>query len=1150
MDTQLRSFSVDTRLGVGRGGRLRLLALGALLGLLAAALLCLSQLAPAAADGHPSDLELAISLVDDSDNVVPPGSEFSVKAELRFSNPSNQENWLNLAAAGSALRISGYLAWEGPTWHRLDIAAQRVLTGTPLVAYTDLAAGTVLGGTAELNIAALDGRVLVARPSQHNHNLYVFDAWNKEQVAIITPPTGTGSNDRFARGSGGHPDRRDGTQATAVWHDDRAAVSWIFVGSSWDMVGSTNLVGRSHIYRLDWTVDPPALTLAKTLVPPSSEFSNHQGDGRAVYGSGLVVSQDGSTLAVAANEINNVGAVYVYSRPDGAGEDWSDIEYADGVKVTPVAIPSWGTATTRPYNPAALNTCDAYCSRVAALTRAGAGRSDFGFTSLGLSADGGVLVVGAHTKQYASNTPGGSFNAANRRENRGEAYVFLAPNGDWRTTPEVTGTLIAATEDASNFDPERHYSPGPMRRVTEPAAVLLPEPWTSATTNQRFGREMEVSDDGTTVAVSAHTAASARVRIFQRASASAWANAGELLPSATLTNSASTAYFSGIALKGDGSTLLYGDFLANGGRGHILVYSRPAGGQWTGTLSQTRTLQAPTPRGNGRYGHMRYDLGGERLATVETGEHIGHGFIWLSDGACTQRVVDSESSWTCPINLGADGAKVVVPLGTEDGSFSITGRVTLSAVGVADSAIELSDLLEVTVGTVKEVDSVVLGLATDTKGTTPTADDVPYPSLIERGEKTRLRLQILNANGKASSKNSVSSVVVTTTLGGLTSLVENGACGGGARRTICVIPTSALTSENVDELLVELEHMDTAGTAIVSATVLDSDGDRLGSNEVRIDVAGPPAALAIAPPPTAVLGYDPSETADQRNVATLVVSATDKGGNAATVPTDRYSAKLSDADGKAVELTGGNAKAEVAWPLREGDDLVLSGRNPQARVTILAGADAPLAPGEYTLELSAGVGSGKLTKTQTINVSGGATGITLGAEPSGEIEAGTSVTLTAMVTDANGSPVPNGTPVSFTEGATVANTVLVLLSPAQQLTSGGEVSVTVQAVGLGNAYVRAASDDAAAIQPITVVEPQAPGIEAAAASLTIGEFNIWTGTRETSADALFRAIEGLTRISKWDGYQWVSYGEANGQLHPGSLDFSVTLGTILWLSDQ
>ena len=992
--------------------------------------------------------------------------------------------------------------------------------------------------------------MLLARPGNVGNNLYVFDAWNKgEQVAVITPPAGTGSAAVFGQSQDGDGSRRDGIQSSAVWHDDNAGVSWIFIGSSWDAVEGHSTVGRLHIYRLDWTVDPPALTLAKSLAPPPSEFRNKQSGVVAVYGISAVISQDGSTLAVAANEINNVGAVYVYSRPDGAGEEWSDIEYANGVKVTPVAIPSWGTATTRPYNPAALNTCDAYCSRVAALTNAGAGRSNFGYWSMGLSADGGVLAVGAHTKQFASDTPGGMFNAANRRLNRGEAYVFLAPNGDWRTTPQVTGTEIAALEDASDFDPERHYSPGPMRRVTEPDAVLLGQTWASAGTGQQFGREIEVSDDGTIVAASAHGAS--RALIFQRASASAWAGAGELLPSATLTNPVGEGSFAGIALKGDGSTLLYGDFLYSSRAGRILVYSRPSGGQWTGTIpvGEAATLQVPTSRGNGDFGFMRYDLGGERLATVETGEHVpGSGRIYLSDGACTQRVVDSESSWTCPITL--NNANVVVPAGTEEGVYTITGRVNLAAAGVADSAIELNDLLEVTVGTVKEVHSLALGLATDTKGTTSTGDDVPYPSLIERGEKTRLRLQILNANGKASAKGSVSSVVVTTTLGGLTSLVENGACGGGAKRTICVIPISALTGENTDELLVELEHLDKVGTAIVSATVLDSDGDRQSSNEVRIDVAGPPAALAIAPPPTALLGYDPSESADQRNAATLVVSATDKSGNRATVPGSRYSAKLTDPDGKAVALTGGNAKVEVVWPLREGDDLALSGRNPQARVTILAGATAPLAAGEYTLELSAGVGSGKLTTTQTINVAGGASAVTLSAEPSGEIAEGTSVRLTAMVTDASGAPVPNGTPVTFSEGSTGGNVVLVLLNTARQLTNDGQAAISVQAVGRGSAYVRAAADEVAAIQAITVAEPPPPGIEDAISSLTIGEFSIWTGARATSADELYRAIEGLTRISKWDGIQWVSYGETGGRLNPGSLDFSVTLGTILWLSDQ
>ena len=100
---------IRTTLG-GGGDTKRLLALGALLALLAAALL---TLAPAAADGHPDDLELILSIVDDSDNIVPPGSEFTVEAELRFSLPHTQERRLS-AATDSWLRLAGDLHWKKP----------------------------------------------------------------------------------------------------------------------------------------------------------------------------------------------------------------------------------------------------------------------------------------------------------------------------------------------------------------------------------------------------------------------------------------------------------------------------------------------------------------------------------------------------------------------------------------------------------------------------------------------------------------------------------------------------------------------------------------------------------------------------------------------------------------------------------------------------------------------------------------------------------------------------------------------------------------------------------------------------------------------------------------------------------------------------
>ena len=1140
MGTRLRSFGGDTRLQLGRCGARRLLALGALLGLLAALGL---SLAPAAADGHPADLQLALSLADDSDNIVPPGGEFTVNAELRFSQPLAPTRRLILRVP-STLRLSGYLTWDGPTWHRNDIAQQVVAGGTALSAVD--ADGAALAGNAEVTARALDGRTLVARASNGPHNLYIFDAWNKRQAAIIEPPAGAAAQ-TFGKGQG---ERWWNPKSIAVWHET-PETAWLFVGAGWDTVGTQTLVGQLWIYRLDWSADPLEVTQVGKLAPPPSEFNNKQSGGVAAYATGVAISRDGSTLAVSANEINNIGAVYVYSRPDGAGEDWGDLDYADGVKVTPVATPSWGTSTTRPFTPTstgrtgAATDCDAYCSRVSAQTAGGAGRPDF-LWAIALSADGSVLAVGAKSKAYPSDTPGGSFSGGNA--NAGEAYIFLAPNGDWRTTPEVSGTLIPALTDATNFDPEQHYSPGPARRVTEPAAVLLSRPWASAQSNSHFGHEIFISLDGTTVAVAEY--GRIQVRVFQRASAAAWAGAGDVLPSADLARGDGAAIQrGGMELSGDGSQVLVGGETHNGNRGRVLIYSRPADGQWTGSLaaSDAREYLAPTPRANGRFAWPRYSLDGERLVATETAEWIGgtSGDIWLGDSGCTLRVVDEQNLWRCPITLS--NPTVTVPEGTEDGPFTITGRVTIE---VNRNRFEVSGSMEAMVGTVKEVDTITLGLATDTKGTGATGDDTIYPSFIERGGKTRLRLQILNENGKSAAKGSISSVAVTTTLGGLSSLVENGACSGGSGRTICVIPTTALTGENTDELLVELAHTGTAGTATVWANVLDSEGERQSSNQVTIDVAGPPAALAIAQPATALLGYDPSEAADQRNRAALVVSATDKDGNRASVPTTRYSAKLTGPDGKAVALSGANAKAQVEWPLRRGDDLVLNGGNPQARVTIAAAAAAPLAAGEYTLELSAGSGTGRLTATQTFNVALSAAAVALSVEPAGEIGEGESLTFTATVTDASGAAVPDGTPVDFSEQSTSPNAVLVLLSPSRQLTSGGEASVTVRAIGVGSAYVRAEADSEAAIRSITVAPPPPPSLDDAAGSLAVDSYSIWTGPRATMASELYALLEGVSQISKWDGVSWVSYGETDGQLNSGSIDFSIQRGTVLWLSGE
>ena len=80
--------------------------------------------------------------------------------------------------------------------------------------------------------------------------------------------------------------------------------------------------------------------------------------------------------------------------------------------------------------------------------------------------------------------------------------------------------------------------------------------------------------------------------------------------------------------------------------------------------------------------------------------------------------------------------------------------------------------------------------------------------------------------------------------------------------------------------------------------------------------------------------------------------------------------------------------------------------------------------------------------------------------------------------------------------------------------------------------------------------PRTAVVDDAAGSLTVDAFNSWTGPRATRASELYGMLEGVSRLSKWDGVKWVSYGETDGLLNSGSTDFSIFRGTVLWLDSR
>ena len=421
--------------------------------------------------------------------------------------------------------------------------------------------------------------------------------------------------------------------------------------------------------------------------------------------------------------------------------------------------------------------------------------------------------------------------------------------------------------------------------------------------------------------------------------------------------------------------------------------------------------------------------------------------------------------------------------------------------------------------------------------------------MIERGEKTRLRLRILDENGLPAATGSVSHVLLTTTLGGLASLVENGDCSAGDGHSSCTIPAAAVNVQNADELLIELTHPGAStGRAIVRATVLDAEGGVLSSNQVAVDMAGPPVALAIAAPRASVLNVnaEASEGAeaggadtDRRDELTLAVTAADEAGAKVELPAGRPSAYIVDSAGRIVR----NGVA-VEWPLGGDNPTLDLAGNEQVRVDINRAATDPLPNGEYAIRLRAG----RLAAEQTFSVSGPPASLTL-SELQGAVGLQQEVRLTATVQDAAGEPVPDGTAVRWSE-TPLGVGVTIIQHSAERATKAGQASATYLVVAAGGTTVQAATGDDNAVADATLIylaPPPAPP-PSLADSLTLPNTvgaNTWVGPAPVRASALLAELPGLNVVSVWQGGRWHRYSEqGDGE----STDFTIHPNSVIWFT--
>ena len=209
---------------------------------------------------------------------------------------------------------------------------------------------------------------------------------------------------------------------------------------------------------------------------------------------------------------------------------------------------------------------------------------------------------------------------------------------------------------------------------------------------------------------------------------------------------------------------------------------------------------------------------------------------------------------------------------------------------------------------------------------------------------------------------------------------------------------------------------------------------------------------------------------------------------------------------------------------------------------------AKLATGDYTIEVS----NGDLSDSAMFTVSGGAGAIAL-AVSSATVAVGEVVKVTATVTDADGNTVIDGTEVTIE--AAGALDLRILGGGANNMvsleTKAGEASArALVSKGSGSAsFVVSTGSIYETISVSTEAEAMADS------GPSLGDLSATSGLvsysgPDATASALLALLAGRgSAIWLSNNGSWVLYAQVEGAMVPGSSDFTVTSGDVLYISN-
>ncbi len=548
-----------------------------------------------------------------------------------------------------------------------------------------------------------------------------------------------------------------------------------------------------------------------------------------------------------------------------------------------------------------------------------------------------------------------------------------------------------------------------------------------------------------------------------------------------------------------------------------------------------------------------------------------NGYAYVGKGCTADNVLPGAVSDTTGTNVIS--IEIVVPSGTPAGDYPVTVKGQRGALDT--TPITVTKVLTVS-PTANQVGTVSFGPSSPRKAMAGDTDTTPKdgyvddattaePTTIMAGTgTTELSLSVLSGSNQPSEASAVSSIVVTTT-GGTLSTQSIGAMGSEtAQAANCKTQNSAACELDLSSLRasgdqlpakmrIELKAPASPGTATVTATVI-SGGQVHRPDPVQVRFSGPATSLSIGAAPSNVLGYNVGNDqaadynaatkadsgTDARDQISFMLDATDASGSAVTVPTVTAMLKTS----------GGALVAQSKYETTQSGSMMSS-----LMLDIDAAITSALAAGTYTLEVT----SGTLKASTTLMVVGAADEVDLTLDPVPATEIGQGVTASVMVTDAGGNAVADGTMVAFGVSDLVGDDdAVAVLDDTSALTVAGKATTTLTVVGAGRAVVRATvSDDSTPARDVEVListagAPAAPAAEASLDCLSaLSGFATWTCDVESTASEVFGLVSGrgASAVHLWNGSAWVRYSVVDGTMVPGSSDFTVGRSDILYISN-